>query len=378
MIRTTRKILLLPLGLIWGIIAQIKRHIYSFFQLRNQTPITSIVIGNINVGGLGKTPTITWLFNLLLELKIPAGQIGILSRGYGRKTEGYITVKSSENALSVGDEPLEILEETQTLLSHENPIIAVCENRILGIEKMLLVEPSLQLVLLDDGFQHLNLKSNASILLCDFHHPFTIDLPLPAGNLREFPMASKEATALLVCNCPLNFNETEAEAFKSKIIKHMKRWMICYIGGTENNIHWENNIGFTSTKTTQPVHHISKLPLQSQSPVLLITGIANPERILNQIGEYALVKHISYPDHHLFTLTDIQDWISRYQNLQATHPSIALLTTRKDYMRLKNCIAQLNNLPLYVIHSEIQPLFNTQQIIINSLTPILHAKKNQF
>ena len=125
----------------------------------------SIVIGNINVGGLGKTPTLIWIFKQLVDLGLPPQTIGVLSRGYGRKSKGFLPVDQTQNASTVGDEPLEILQDVQRHVNLSIPF-AVCENRPLGINRLKAKNPDLQVVLLDDGFQHLKLNHHASILLC--------------------------------------------------------------------------------------------------------------------------------------------------------------------------------------------------------------------
>ena len=192
-----QQIILFPLGLVWGIIAQIKRTLYELLNLRSVGSLPNIVVGNINVGGTGKTPTIIWLYNQLLTLGISSEQMGVLSRGYKRQTKGFTWVNFNSTPDEVGDEPLEILSAL-TLQPSSNPMrVAVCENRVVGINRMRQQSNPLSLVLLDDGFQHLRLKHDLGFLLCDYQKPFTKDWPLPTGRLREFPWASNSASALM-------------------------------------------------------------------------------------------------------------------------------------------------------------------------------------
>jgi tetraacyldisaccharide 4'-kinase len=365
--------LLLPLGLIWGTIAQIKRSIYSLFKWSSRPAPISIVIGNINVGGLGKTPTLIWIFKQLVDLGLPPQTIGVLSRGYGRKSKGFVAVDQTQNASTVGDEPLEILQDIENQVNLSIPF-AVCENRPMGIGMLKAKNPDLQIVLLDDGFQHLKLNHHASILLCDYHNSFTNDLPLPAGNLREFPFASNTAKTILVTNCPPNLTEKEATLFKTNLSKQMANWNLLgqFFILKQKTPLWENNVGFLSNKTSNPLHHHNHETLTSGAKIMLITGIAKPHRMASQLTNFSILEHIQFPDHHNFTQENINRLMAKFNDFVRQFPEAVIVTTRKDYFRLQSLNGITKTLPLFLVHVEIHPLFNTQELINSTLKNILH------
>ena len=365
--------MLLPLGLIWGTIAQIKRSIYSLLNWTSRPTPISIVIGNINVGGLGKTPTLIWIFKQLVDLGLPPQTIGVLSRGYGRKSKGFIPVEQTQNASTVGDEPLEIFQEVQRHVNLSIPF-AVCENRPLGINLLKAKNPDLQVVLLDDGFQHLKLNHHASILLCDYQKPFTNDLPLPAGNLREFPFASNSAKTILVTNCPSNLTETEALLFKKNLSKHMAKWNLLgqLFSIKQKSPLWENHVGFLSNKTSDPLHHHTLESLKSGAKIILITGIAKPYRVASQLTNFSILEHVQFPDHHNFTQENVNRLMAKFNDFATQFPEAAIVTTRKDYFRLQSLNGIIKTLPLFLVHVEIYPLLNTQELINSTLKNILH------
>lgn len=368
------QIILFPLGLVWGCIAQIKRTLYDWLNLRSYGSLPNVVIGNINIGGTGKTPTLIWLYSQLIELGLTRQQIGILSRGYKRKTKGFVWVKNDSLPNEVGDEPMEIMSALSQNRTEDHLKIGVCENRVLGINRMKNECPSLSLVLLDDGFQHLQLKHDLGIILCDYQKPFTTDWPLPSGMLREFPWASKSAKIILVTNCPKELSYEQAESFKSKLEKQMNQWMwLPRILQTSKSVNWKENIIFFHTVTSAPLNSSNQLDLNSGSPIYLITGIANPQRVSNNLRDYHIVQHDKFSDHYSYSKADIKKIEQTFNKLQKTHPSLSLITTRKDYVRLQSIWP--TNLPLFVISSKIEPLLGSERKITQILNTFIHEHK---
>lgn len=368
------QIILFPLGLVWGIIAQIKRTLYELLSLRSKGHLPNVVVGNINVGGTGKTPTLIWLYNELIELGLASQQIGVLSRGYRRKTKGFAWVNYSSQSNEVGDEPLEIATALSRYSPQDQIKIAVCENRVLGIEKMKNDCPSLSLVLLDDGFQHLRLQHDLGIILCDYRKPFTTDWPLPSGRLREFPWASNSAEVILVTNCPKDLSQEQSEAFKLKLGKQMNRWMwLSRIVTPNKPANWKENVAFFCTTTSTPLNAIDQVGLSPDSPVYLITGIANPMRVSDNLSGYQIIQHDKFADHYRFSKGDIEQIQQKFYNLQKTYPALALITTRKDYMRIQSIWPK--NLPLFIISSQIEPLLDSDKKITQILNTFIHEQK---
>lgn len=369
-----QQIILFPLGLVWGIIAQIKRTLYELLNLRSVGSLPNIVVGNINVGGTGKTPTIIWLYNQLLTLGISSEKMGVLSRGYKRQTKGFTWVNFNSTPDEVGDEPLEILSAV-TLQPSSNPMrVAVCENRVVGINRMRQQSNPLSLVLLDDGFQHLRLKHDLGFLLCDYQKPFTKDWPLPTGRLREFPWASNSASALIVTNCPKDLSHQQAEAFQLNLKKQMNRWMwLPRLLSPDKSVKWEKSIAFFCSATSTPSSANGQAFLSSDSPVYLITGIANPHRVSNNMNGYQIVQHDKFGDHHIFSKTDINRIILTFNNLHKKHPALAVITTRKDYVKLQSIWP--NNLPLFLVASHLEPLFDSDKKITQLIKNFIHEHK---
>ena len=358
-------IILSPLGLIWGLIAQVKRWVYDFAKLRKPAALPNLVVGNLSVGGSGKTPTLIWLHHQFVQLGIPANHIGILSRGYKRKTTGFLWATTQSNAHDIGDEPLEIA----TALQSADKTIAVCENRLIGIDKMHQESPDLSLVLLDDGFQHLRLQPTLSVIVCDYHNLFTRDWPMPAGKLREFPWAANHANAILVSNCPPSLSQQEAAQLKKSLLQSMKHWMVVGLN-SRKSIAWENHIGFLTTTTSPAVSPFDQSKTLQKEPILLITGIANPHRVVNNLSAHEVVKHHAFPDHHQFNQDSLAKIQSEFNQLQANHPNLAVVTTRKDWVKLQYLWPQ--NRPIFVVSSTVSPLFETQPMIQTLLTQFIH------
>ena len=439
--RWLRAILLFPLGLLWGLFALLKRKCYVVLGLSQKPTIATWVIGNLHAGGQGKTPTIIALYNWLrIESTMPL-EIAILSRGYGRKTKGYRRVTHLESAESVGDEPLEIYhaikqntgtihtENADQILNTEasalSPLsrandtsqnnqssVFVCEDRIQGISNIQQTNPIVNMVLLDDGFQHLKLSALGNIVLTKYQEPFSQDMPLPAGNLREFPHASKNADIILVTHSPNNLSLTDANKWKAKFNRQLGFW-----GVKAGSSKWINDIYFANYFTTAPIEQ-SSLKLYSTEgkrlgkgkKIILITGIADARGIVNALHEYTIAHHFEYPDHHSFSINDFNTWSKKFNQTIKTNgvhstsenekvSEHVFVCSRKDYMRIMSLCKEMDlkhksekksnvsdivdpenqndhtnsiptnisDLPFYVCHSEIEILFNEKHQLLNKI-----------
>ncbi|MFM7472535.1 MAG: tetraacyldisaccharide 4'-kinase [Crocinitomicaceae bacterium] len=295
--------LLFPISLIWWIVNCVRNFLYDTSLLKSYNiPHKSIVVGNLSVGGTGKTPMVIYLTKLLSEKH----ELQILSRGYGRKTNGYLLVNEDHTSIDVGDEPLLYFNKFK-----KNTAIAVSENRADGVRQLRKIQPK-SVVILDDAFQHRKIKAGFSVLLTTYNSLFSHDFLLPAGNLREGRSGAKRSDIIVVTKCPLNMTEIETCKVKSSLSKYNKP------------------IYFSCISYSDPISFGNSAYCSKN--VLLVTGIAKPEPLIEFLSETSRVEHISYPDHHNFSANEIQKIHEKIDTFVSEKWSI--ITTEKDYMRL--------------------------------------------
>jgi tetraacyldisaccharide 4'-kinase len=294
---------LFPFSLIWWIITCVRNFLFDKSLLRSYTISgKSITVGNLSVGGTGKTPMVIYLTKLLGEKY----ELQILSRGYGRKTNGYLLVNENHTAIDVGDEPLLYFNKFK-----KNITIAVSENRADGIQQLRKIQPK-SLVILDDAFQHRKIKAGFSVLLTTYNSLFSSDFLLPVGNLREARSGAKRSDIIVVTKCPKNITKIEKNKIKSALSKYNK------------------SIFFSSISYAYPISFGSTTSCSKN--ILLVTGIAKPEPLIDFLSETSRVEHISFPDHHNFSVNEIQKIHEKIDTFVSENWSI--ITTEKDYMRL--------------------------------------------
>ncbi len=278
-----------------------------FSSTKFKTPI--IGVGNLSVGGSGKSPMVMYLADFLSKYY----RTGVLSRGYGRVTKGYGVVNYDSNYKVVGDEPMQLFERFKNRI-----VIAVCEDRVFGAKK-LIKDMDLSALILDDSYQHRAIKPGMNILLTDYNDPYFKDFILPAGDLRESRNGAKRAQVIMVTKCPDDLTEEKKQYYISRIKpQHYQKVFFSSIAYDENVM---------SMDKYMPVKNLDYYD------VLLITGIANPTQILKEVGKYTQkVKHLKFKDHHNFTDEDIKKITAEYKKLGEYK---LILTTEKDYVRLK-------------------------------------------
>lgn len=326
------RFLLFPFALIYDAVTKIRNLFFEvgfFKQTSFNLPI--IVVGNLSVGGTGKTPQIEYLIRLLKgDFKT-----SVLSRGYKRKTKGFVLLNDTHYAEDVGDEPLQYFKKFKGI------DVAVGANRVQGISK-LITDVSPELILLDDAFQHRKVKGSFYILLTKYEDLFTDDFLLPTGNLRESRAGAKRADIILVTKCPINLSETS----KNKIQDKLKKY--------------NTNLFFTTISYDIKTSGYKSILVDDLKDfeILLITGIANPEPLLSFLNERNVIfKHLKFSDHHNFTEKEIEKIKKEYVGLTASKKLI--LTTEKDYVRLENSIENLSFLGIQTSFLEEQNLFNS-------------------
>lgn len=329
------RLILLPFSWIYGLIVAIRRELYSRKWIKSDTfPVPTICIGNLRVGGTGKTPHIEYLITQLKDHY----QIAVLSRGYRRKTKGFILANqlltTEKKALFIGDEPL------QFHIKFPEIPVAVCEKRSVGIQRLLELYPNLDFILLDDAFQHLSVNYSLKILLTEFQNPYSKDFPFPAGNLREHKKAARHADIVIVTKTPVQCEPLLMEVKKKQL--HIRN---------------SQELFFTSIvyKPLQPLTpSASTYPMDSIDEIIVFTGIANATPLLQHLEkQYSKISYFSFPDHHPFSGSDLQNIKDKY--VQDPGKMKIILTTEKDWMRLsgiqENCLLLL---PVFSIPIEIR------------------------
>ena len=315
------RVVLFPFGFLYGVITAIRNLLFDFgIKEVFVIPRKSICVGNLSVGGTGKTPHIAYLAELLQE----DFKIQILSRGYGRKTKGFFLLDANSTSKSVGDEPLFYYQ------NFKKATVAVCESRKEGIQKLQKIEKS-DVILLDDAFQHRPVKAGLNILLTDYNSPYYNDLMLPAGDLREWQSGRKRADLVLVSKSPTLISQQE----KENIIQKLKF--------NPENVFFTHII-YKHLTSFGSVDFWDKNKFPS---ILLVTGIANPTPLMQHLSQDHHVELISFPDHYDFTLEDIQKIHKKFDTFASENK--ALVTTEKDFVRLNSTIfaSEIANYPWF-------------------------------
>lgn len=326
------RILLLPLSLLYGLAVAARNLLYRIGALRSvHFDIPVISVGNISVGGTGKTPHIEYLLRWLHQYI----NVAVLSRGYGRKTMGYRPVNIIDNAEDVGDEPLQFKRHFP-----EIPI-SVGESRALGVPELVKRNPETHCILLDDAFQHLAVTPGLNILLTEFSKPFTRDWLLPSGRLREWRHAYRRADIIVVTKCPPDFT-------------HKQRWEMY----AEIDPYPRQRIYFSKYRYGQPydlhrpdVHR----PLDFETDALLVCAIAGTDYLLQHLGQnLRSVNTLEFTDHHYFEEEDLRNMLKRFEALPSQNKII--ITTEKDATRLElhQDYFWKHNLPIFVLPIEVE------------------------
>ena len=306
------KYTLLPFAFLYGIIISIRNLFFDWGVLKSkrfQLPI--IAVGNLSTGGTGKSPMIEYLVRLLGNNP----DISILSRGYRRKTRGYLPVLLENDYSDYGDEPFQFKKKFPSV----NAVVS--ENRVEGVERILQDFPQTQVVLLDDAFQHRWIKPGLSILLIPYDEVHSIPFLLPAGNQREYLSGAQRAEIIVISKCPANLQEEERMLIVKKIRKNPAQQI--YFSGFSYGKP-------VSILPQSPEIHLEKY----QGKILLLTGIANPKPLKEYLSTFGLeIYHTAFPDHHDFFDKDLDDIQKIFNNIAGSEKII--ITTEKDSMRLQ-------------------------------------------
>ncbi|NTS43458.1 tetraacyldisaccharide 4'-kinase [Flavisolibacter sp. BT320] len=345
------RILLLPFALLFGFIVVIRNWLYDKNILKSaKFGLPLIGVGNLSVGGTGKSPMVEFL---VMHLK-GRYKVATLSRGYRRKTKGYALASESTTAIEIGDEPMQFYKKFPDVP------IAIGEERLVAIPQLLHDRPDTEVVILDDAFQHRAVQAGLNILLTDYGNLFTRDFYLPTGDLRDARSSYQRAEIIVVTKCPVGLSEEEKGAIISEIDP---------VKGQE--------IYFTTIAYGTPYHITSRnmVSIGNETEVLLVTGIANPKPLKvfleERIPTYFMME---YNDHHIFSIDDWRDIKKRFEAIDAEKKMI--LTTEKDAMRLLKFSAEIDGMPFYVIPIEHKFLFAEEQLFLKRVTAFVENFKN--
>ncbi len=311
-----KELFLFPISSIYGTGVRLRNFMYDAKLIKSiQFDIPIISIGNITVGGTGKTPHTEKLISFLKD----EHKIAVLSRGYKRKTKGFILGTDDAACESIGDELMQIKQKFPDI------IVAADEKRVRGVKKLRALHPEISLILLDDAFQHRKIMPGLSILLTDFNRPINEDHFLPLGRLRDSLSQVRRAHVIIVTKAPADIKPIQMRVISQNL-----------------NILPYQTIFFTSTvysdwKSVYPTNfsesEISKLKTNNPH-ILVVAGIANPERLLDYAKSVSKnAELIAFPDHHAFTPKDIGKIKGKFQSIQTEHKLV--LTTEKDAVRFR-------------------------------------------
>jgi len=348
----TLRILLLPFSFVYALIIVIRNWCFDrkiFATAAFNLPI--ICVGNLAVGGTGKSPMVEFLIKRLKD----QFEIAVLSRGYKRKTKGYALADEDTTALDIGDEPM------QFHVKYPDVAIAVGEERVVAVPQLLHDRPNTRAIILDDAFQHRSVTAGLNILLTDYNNLFTRDWFLPTGDLRDQKKSAHRADIIVVTKCNKDFSLKE------------RNDVILELNPLKNQ-----EVYFSFINYGKPYHIISKqeIEISEKLEVLLVTGIANPAPLKKILDERTQAYYeMDYNDHHIFSIDDLKNVIRRFNGIQAKDKII--LTTEKDSVRLTKFQQELKDIPLFVIPIEPGFLFHDEKRFTDLIITFIRDFKYQ-
>ncbi|MCM1477311.1 MAG: tetraacyldisaccharide 4'-kinase [Bacteroides sp.] len=333
-----------PISMVYGFVMSVRNLMFDRGILKQQSfdDIPVITVGNISMGGSGKTPHTEYILDTLSD----EYHIGMLSRGYKRRTKGFVPATENSHVEDIGDEPYQIYQKFR----NRDVRVAVCEKRVEGIEKMREIDPTLNMIVLDDAFQHRYVKPRLSVVLMEHNRPAYRDSMLPFGRLREPMSALNRADVIVVTKCPESMSP-------------LQRRIVC----ESLNLFPYQKLLFSRYKYLSPkavfndaADNMPQLDLSSLNEtdtLLSVTGVANPRPFVRQLRTYkAKVKIKRFSDHHNFTHSDLESIKEKFDAMKGKRKFI--ITTEKDAMRLMNNPYFPHNLRKYIYYLPIRVTFS--------------------
>lgn len=302
-----RDLLLKIAAALYGVAIKLRHILFDINVIRSEKfDIPIICVGNITVGGTGKTPTV----EMLVEHYSQEYNVVVLSRGYGRLTKGYREVQVTDNYCDVGDEPLQIK------LKYPETLVVVCEKRVDAIRRIEAEHPEINLIVMDDGFQHRYVDPRINVIIIDSTRSIFEDDFLPAGSLRDKVEALDRAHYFIVTKCPLGMSPLDQRIWRKGLLNYAYQ-----------------RIYFTQVVPTEAVSpFFPENRLEKGSEVIVMSGIGNPKAFVKGVRrEYKVVSKMILPDHHVYTVADLNRLVALFEK----YPNAKLLTTEKDAVKLR-------------------------------------------
>jgi tetraacyldisaccharide 4'-kinase len=348
--------LLVPFSVFYAFIVKTRNAFYDWRIFRSvEFRIPIISVGNITVGGTGKTPHTEYIVNLLT----PIGNVAVLSRGYKRKSKGFIKATTESTVSEIGDEPAQVKRKFPLVQ------VAVDSKRIHGINQLMSDDAELKAIILDDAFQHRSVSPGISILLIDYNRPLSSDFILPAGRLREPSTGIDRADIVIFTKCPEVISPIDQRLLGLKL--DLKPYQTLYF----TQFVYGNPLPvFESNKATWAFDSVNK------PEVLAITGVAQPRLFLEHVVKMAsLIKHLEYPDHFNFSDKEVDGIQAEYEKIQSENKVI--LTTEKDAIRLMsmNSFSEAVKSAMYYIPIEVAFLNEGKDHFDNQI--VSYVRKNK-
>ncbi len=361
--KTVNKILtavLTPLSWGYGAVTWVRNKMFDSGILTEKTfDIPVVCVGNLTVGGTGKTPHVEYILRHLASRY----RIGVLSRGYKRKTKGFILAGPNSSPSDIGDEPLQIYRKFGGRVQ-----VAVCESRRQGITLLQENFPELDLIVLDDAFQHRYVKPKVSVLLMDYHRPFYEDRMLPLGRLRESAVQANRADMVVVSKCPQDMSPLDVRLIRKhlNLMKFQKLFFSSY-----------DHTDILPVFPEDARYSVSLDALGREDSVLLVTGVANPRGFIRYFKKFPFrVKVDHYPDHHDFNRRDIAEILDRFEKMKGARKII--VTTEKDAVRLLHNPYFPHRLKSYIFYLpvEVKMLEGPSGDFIGALTDAIEGRSS--
>ncbi len=305
------KCLLAPAALLYQMGVTFRHRLFDWGILKSEKfDIPIICIGNITVGGTGKTPMAEMIIGYMSQMH----RVALLSRGYGRRTKGYLEVQTDSHYRDVGDEPLQIK------LKYPETVVVVCEKRADGIRRIQAEHPEVDLIIMDDGFQHRYVDPKINVVMIDATRPVQHDYMLPLGTLRDLREELYRAHYFVVTKCPERMAPIDRRIQRKVLIQ------VAY-----------QKVYFTRFESFMPqplyADEAAPEPLVQGAPVIALSGIGNPAPFLATLHErYKVVAEMTLDDHHIYKVRDM----NALKGLLAAHPGAVIVTTEKDVVKMTN------------------------------------------
>ena len=312
------KYVLTPFSWLYGFGVYMRNKFFDWGILKETSFNVPVVgVGNITVGGTGKTPHVEYILECLRYKR----NIAVLSRGYKRKTHGFIVASAKSTPDDIGDEPLQIYEKFGGTVK-----VAVCESRVKGVRELIKQFPKINLIVLDDSFQHRYIKPKVNIMLMDYSHPVYSDNILPLGRMRESSDAKYRADMVITTKCPSDVSALDMRLVSKRLelMPYQKLYFSTFDYG-----------GLIPVFPDDCTERMRIDELTADDSVILLTGVANPRPFVNHFREYPFKKKVlHFPDHHDFKKSDLHKILSKFNETPGQRKLI--LTTEKDAMRISH------------------------------------------